>query len=239
VTESCGFCGTRLRVCVSDCEYAVSACTGQVASGCLPGSVDFEPDPSCGDAGVLGKARACSATCTMGPPTACEPPPTTLAIAGTPTAVVDTVVDFLATAQIPSLQTFIGCPQTFDDAGDNPSTSYGYVTVTNPSAQIAVVSIWTSQTATGPTIDTEITSYPGSVIPATLAARGHCTNLVTDSCFDMSDPTSCLPGWGGLMLADGNALTVAPSGSLVVYVAAVSPTDQGPIKLSVRTESLQ
>jgi hypothetical protein len=238
VMEACGFCGMRMRVCASDCEYAVSACTGQVANGCVPGAIDFEPDPTCDDAGVMGKARTCTTSCAFGPPSACEAPPTALVVAASPAAIVDTVVDLLPSKQIPSLQTFLGCPQTIDDAGANPDTSYGFVTVTNPTTKVAVVSIWTSKTASGPTIDTMITSYPGAVIPATIAARENCSGTVTDFCSDMSDPTSCLTGWGGLMIGDGNAVSLVAGGSVVVYVAAVLPSGQGPLRLSARTESL-
>jgi hypothetical protein len=240
VMESCGFCGTRMRVCASDCEYAVSACTGQVPDACVPGAVDFEPDPTCDDAGILGKARICGSTCTLGPESACEAPPASLVIASSPMAVVDTIVDFSAMKEIPSLQTLLGCPQAIDDAGDNPDTPYGYVAVSNPTAQTAVVSIWTSKTPAGPTIDTMITSYVGSVIPMTVAARDNCTGTVTDSCGDISDPTSCHPGWGGLMQSDGNAVTLGPGASVIVYVAAspMSTPSVGPIRLSARTESL-
>jgi hypothetical protein len=54
----------------------------------------------------------------------------------------------------------------------------------------------------------------------------------------MSDPTSCQTGWGGLMIGDGNAVSMGPASSVVVYVAAVLPTAQGPLRLSARTESL-
>jgi hypothetical protein len=71
-----------------------------------------------------------------------------------------------------------------------------------------------------------------------------CNYGTNDSCGDNSDPTSCLASWGGLMNGDGNAVTIGPYNSAIVYLGAYYATFTsnpctGPYVLSARTESIQ
>jgi len=251
-TVSCGTCGTQTILCEPDCEYGVTSCQGQVANGCLPGSVDFQVVPACAvDGGVGGKLQTCNSSCSWGDAsTSCTVAPNALTASVTPSAKVDTIVNLTAAQTALTLMSG-NCPVSL--ANGNISTPYAYVKVTNPSATKALTaSIWTSQPSGAPKLDTEITTYsqmPGS----TTEREQNCVNVLTDTCSDTSDPTSCpLNGtYGGLMIGDlqnspplppanqTNAVVVPGGGTVLLFLQLVNPGDSGEVRLTVRTESLQ
>lgn len=236
--SACGFCGTMTLVCQTDCQYAASACTGQVANGCYSASSEFTPDPTCGDGGVEGKGKTCLTGCMWSAVTACEAPPTTLTVPAALGSMGNTIVN-LGPTKIARLVPGNACPATVDTA----VTPYEYVVLTNSTAQKAVVSIWTDATSATTATDIEMTTYPGATPPANANARQACTNTVNDYCFDFSGSdflggTSCAGSFGGLMLGDANAVTIAAGASVVIYVAGATAADTGPVNLVVRTESL-
>ena len=236
-TMSCGFCGTQTVVCEPDCELGATNCVGQVDGGCAPGTVDFVPDPTCSDSGIGGKEKTCTTTCEWNASSACVLPPSTLTISSTAGGKVDTFVAFVAAQEDPLLDESAGfCPTTLMTSDKTP---YGFVTFTNSSTtQMATISVWTSQVAGQPQIDTAITAY-ASLPPNLTALEKDCTSEITDTCFDMTDPTSCQPGYGGLMLADFNPLTIPAGGTIVVFVQDQlnDPGDLGTIQVTARTES--
>jgi hypothetical protein len=125
------------------------------------------------------------------------------------------------------------------------ATNYQYVEVRNPTATAAHVSVWLSKasTASAQDIDTVMAAYNGGALPATDAQRKACIAGVNDDCNDSSDPSACLAHWSGLVATNG-AVTIAPSGSVLVYVAAFwgtssSDAHAGDFVLNVRTDSLQ
>jgi hypothetical protein len=239
-SQSCGLCGTQMLICQSDCEYGATNCQGQVTGGCTPGSVIFTVTPTCSsDAGLGGTENTCSVTCQPVVGTTCETPPSTLIISGTPSGKVNTFVNFSASQQ----KVLVGggasmlpafCPNAPLAATQGP---YGFVTVTNSSTtQIATVSVWTSQVGTV-AVDTAITSY--TTLPTNNAGLRACTNTVQDTCDDMSDPTSCIGTYGGLMAGDFNAVTIPAGGSVYILVQDQFNTaaDIAPVEVTVRTES--
>ena len=132
---------------------------------------------------------------------------------------------------LPADCTFGGAPLA------SQTGAFGIVTVTNSSTTKTVdISVWTSQDPGGPVLDTAITSY--TTAPTNTASYKKCTNTVTDTCDDMTDPTSCLGNYGGLMLTDGNDILIPKGGSVYIFVQDQysGPGDFGTIKVTVRTE---
>ena len=59
-TQSCGLCGTQTRTCDTSCTYVETACMGEVAGGCVAGSVKY--NATCPNPNEFRKTT-CSATC--------------------------------------------------------------------------------------------------------------------------------------------------------------------------------
>jgi hypothetical protein len=235
-TTTCGLCGTQMTVCEPDCELGATNCTGEILDGCAPGSVDFQPSAACGGGSLEGMQRTCNSTCAWDASTACTLPPTSLIISPTVAGKVGTFVDFVAT-QEQGILTLTSCPSS---ASAVTSTPFAFITLTNPSTTLhATVSVWTSQSAGAPAIATAITSYLTQ--PANMAGLAACVGLVTDTCTDMSDPTSCQGTYGGLMIGDFSAVTIDPGASIVILVQDQfsDPADLGVIAVTARTESFQ
>jgi hypothetical protein len=245
MTQSCGICGTQTAICEPDCEMGVTNCEGQKVGGCVPGSTAFTLTAACTtDAGLGGRTQTCSATCSVEDAGACEAPPTTLVIASASGGKVDTFVNFTATQEDPlvgggeaMLPAFCMPPGAPLGATQAP---YGIVTVTNPSmTQAATISAWTSQVGMTQ-VDTAITVY--AQMPTNTASLRNCMTMpgiVTDTCMDTSDPTSCLGSYGGLMVGDGNAVTIPKNSSVYIFVQDqfTGAGDIAPIELTIRTES--
>jgi hypothetical protein len=254
MVSTCGNCGTQTVVCGSDCELGSTNCVGQGV--CAAGSIDFTPQV-CDGGAFGGTTRTCTATC--GYPDAapvCVPAPTTLTLStdtadggdGTNT-LVHTFVNF--TVNISDEKKVVpvggGCPTT---APTSPPQPAAFVTLKNPTAKTATVSIWTSQVTGQPAIDTSITTYgvpdidSSTGIPNTTAEFENCQNVIQDFCSDTSsDPTACQGSYGGLMLLDLNAVTIPPHGSVVIFVQDQNDNDGGfgawgVVEITVRTESL-
>jgi hypothetical protein len=235
--QSCGACGKQTVICEPDCELGATNCEGQVAGGCIPGTVEFTPVAACAtDGGIAGKTESCGATCQWDASATCEAPPSTLTIAPSGSGEVNTFVNFTAANEKPlvNLTEFI-CPTTLTNGMQTP---FGFVTVQNSSmTQMAVVSVWTSQAPHAPQIDTAITAY--AAMPANNSGLKNCEGVVTDTCMDMSDPTSCLGSYGGLMIGDGNAVTIPAGGTVVIFVQDQfnDAADLGAVEVTVRTEA--
>jgi hypothetical protein len=121
--------------------------------------------------------------------------------------------------------------------------NYQFVQITNPTAQTATVSLWTSKAATAGAqdIDTIIASY--ATQPATDQQRMACSVGVDDECTETLDPTECQGEWAGLTKTDAKSVTIPPAGSVVVYVSAYYDTTStnphsGDFMLTVRTDGL-
>jgi hypothetical protein len=231
----CGLCGTQTTVCESDCELGATNCVGEVPDGCVPGAVDFTLVAACSDAGFGGKARTCTAGCTWNA-AGCEAPPTTLTISPTAGGTVNTFVNFLTAADDP-LVGLSFCPTTLS-VGNN--TPYAFIQLVNSSAtEDVTVSVWTSQVAGQPRIDTAIAYYMTLPINNT-QLQDDCVTLVTDSCTpDFTAPTACQASYGGLMIDDAEAVTIYAGSSVMIFVQDQysDGPDLGIIEVTARTES--
>jgi hypothetical protein len=237
-TASCGICGTQTLICEADCEYGVTNCVGQIDGGCSPGSSTFTPNPAC-DGGFAGNQQVCSpTTCQLETPSVCVTPPTTITVSTAVGAKLTTFVDFTAANEKPLVadeNTGFACPTTITSATLDP---YGFITLVNPSTSTtATVSVWTSQVAGQPQIDTAIGAY--ATMPTNNAGLKNCSILPTDSCDDTTDPTSCLGSYGGLMLSDFDPVVIPAGGSVAIFVQDQfnDAADMGVISVTVRTES--
>ncbi len=189
---------------------------------------------------VAGRSQTCSATCAWEPSTSCELPPSTLTIAPDITGKVTTVVNLSPAQETPRLDLTTPCPAS--GVSSTVSTPYALVTVKNSStSKSAVVSAWTWQVPGAISVSTYFTAY--SATPTTQSQFLNCLVAVTNTCMDMSDPTACVSGstYGGLMLGDGNALTIPAGGSIVLFVQDQKniAKDIGPVEVTVRTEAFE
>jgi hypothetical protein len=93
-TKKCGACGTQSTVCLADGDGGAGkwsvygACTGELAGGCVPGTVVTE---ACGNCGTVTKTCSSycaftSGTCTGQPASSCVPGAVDLSTAGCATA---------------------------------------------------------------------------------------------------------------------------------------------------------
>lgn len=238
---SCGFCGHVARTCQSDCSWAAGSCTG--TGMCSPGDVQFAASVSC-DAG-LGRTRTCDGVCMWGDySTSCAPPPpppTAITISATVGNVAST--RFILPTKIAKIATGM-CPVTLSTTS---MTSYVWIKVKNPTAQIAKVSVWSSLQVggTGTLTDTIMAAYPGTATaPSTPAQRTACTGRAIDDCDDnTTDSTACTGGGAGLMKDDltygDQSVTIPANGFLWVYVASYfSTTGVTDLQISTFTHSL-
>jgi hypothetical protein len=236
----CGIqCNGGYHVCNGACADNTSVATcGTSCTPCTP--------PANGTSTCNG--TACDFTCNAGFQ---KSGGSCVAITG-PTLTISSTVGnkatgtFLLDPNVSETRPFVGevCPNV---ALSTTVTNYQYVTVINPTAKTATISVWDSLASGGQNIDTVMVVYAS--VPTTDPQRGVCLVGLSDFCNDLTDPTSCIGAdgfdqWAGLMKADGNPVTIPPNGSVVVYTAAYYATTateahSGSYLLSARTESLQ
>jgi hypothetical protein len=131
------------------------------------------------------------------------------------------------------------CPNALVSA--TLTTPYVYIQVTNPLAKAAKVSIYNSIAPNGVVVDTTLAAYAGAVAPTAEAARKACDKGTN------SYGTTALTGDSKFASLDGaRAVTIPANSTVTVYVAADKAYDAakpaestGPVKLTVRTESLE
>ena len=233
-------CGHRTRVCQLDCQYAVGACQGEPQDPCTPGTTSFVGGLSC-DAG--GRSRNCGAACTWGPYSECVVPsfgyPVKL---GAPGVVVTALESMGNTPTLPRLSRST-CPTAVPNT--QSKNAFSWVELQNTTSQTATVSVWFSLAPGGLDMDTAIAVYPGSVPPTTDATRSACAFGVNDGC-SSGIATACRPGWGGLVVDDGDhpAITIPPNSSVMVFAGAINDTasalpHSGIFLFNARTEALQ
>jgi len=234
--EACGNCGTRVRTCSKYCGWSNGACTGQPVDSCPPESVDLT-SAGCSAANTF-RSRSCKADCTYNPFNAtCDAPPTTVNIAPTIGSVSSTIA-VLTSAKVISKLTG-SCPNATPST--TLTTPYTYIQVKNTLAKSATVSIYNSVASGGVVFDTTLASYEGNVSPTADAARKACDKGVG------TFGTTALTGDSRFASLDNTRKVTIPAGGTVsVYVAAkkaydaTKPTEStGPVKLNVKTETLQ
>lgn len=230
--EACGNCGTRARTCTKYCAWTAGACTGEPVNSCSPTAQDYT-SAGCPTAGTL-RTRACNGVCSW---SSWSPTCGGLDFKLVAPATVGESVSgiFPLRAQVSGKRMSGTCPNGYFSTTTNHP--YAYVEVVNPTATTLTLSAWNTLAQTGgPIIDTLMTWYPGNVKPADEAARKMCAKGVADSC-------GTLPcgdyKWAGLTAT--NAITIAPSGSVLVYFGSYYPAGgssvaEGDVKLVIRTD---
>lgn len=238
-TESCGLCGNRQKVCQNDCRWAAGACKNEPANACAPGTEQFQAGLSCVEG---GRKRVCQDSCTYGPYGECYVP-------GLPTITLGSTVGEKATKQF-TLPADQKQPKLSGTCGSSPSvnnsdTSYEYIRIVNPNASTAVVSIWSHSPSGGALIDSVMAAYsPATAVPVNDNERKACTKGIVNCCSSdkaagETDSTMCNGGslcWAGLV--GSKAVTIAPNGTAIIYMAAYNGTSAGDFMLSARIESL-
>lgn len=225
-TSACGLCGTKSEICQNNCQWASGTCMGEPVGACPPGDVKYTT-AGCTEANTFRK-QVCGTTCQFGAPEPppCKPKDTSVSISTTTGGTVSFSGELSKlTDQIPRITGT--CPVTLSST----NTSYAYIEVKNPTAQVAKVEIYFDAPTAGTDIDTVVTTYPGSTIP-TGAARTACTNLVNDIC----STSPCTGSWSGLVGA--NAVSIPAGTSIIVYHGAYSSSSTGPFVMFVKTVSL-
>lgn len=235
VTEECGNCGTRVRVCSAYCVLSSPVCSGEPADSCPPGSVDLT-SAGCTTPNTF-RARTCKADCSYNPYGDCAAPPTTINVAPTVGSVSSTVAILSSSKTMPKLAGT--CPNA--TLSTTISSPYTYIQVKNTLSKTVTASIYNSLAPGGVVIETTLASYVGAVAPTAEAARKACdkgTNTLG---------TASLTGDSKFASLDGTRKVTIPAGGTVsVYVAADKAYDAskpaestGPVKLNVKTETLE
>jgi hypothetical protein len=234
---SCGNCGTATRTCSQYCAWSTSTCTGQPADSCSPGSMDFST-AGCGTANTY-RTRSCENTCTWNAFSGtCAAPSTTVTVPATVGSVNSTIAILANDVVTPRLTG--SCPTA--TLSTTVSTPTLYMKVKNNNAKAAVVTIYNSQAPGGGIVKTILAEYDGAANPSTEAARKACTKGVS------TYGNSSLTGNSSFASLDGTTrqVTIPANGTATIYLAAYNaydatkPADStGPVKLNVRTESLQ
>ncbi len=232
--EACGNCGTRVRACSQFCAFTTTACAGEPATSCVPGSVALT-NAGCADVNAYHQ-RTCSATCVPSSfSLTCDAAPTTIEVPPTVGSVSSTIAN-LSELQVSPRMTGT-CPTgTLSTTVSSPTL---YLTVHNPTGKTALVSIYNSMATGGAVVKTVLASY-GATVPVSDAERKACVKGISSS------GTAALTGNSSFASLDGTkAVTLAPNETVVVYlaaynafVAATPALSTGKVMLNVRTEQL-
>jgi hypothetical protein len=225
--EACGLCGTHQKVCQNNCQWQAGSCTGEPANACSPGTVT-NSGAGCGvgtyrqqTCGVDCKQGNFSATCgSFVNPVILQVP----AVGAVVTQHQDLEITAGKTFKLNLAST---CPATTVTA-DLPSD---YVELDNNTGKAAKVTIYQSADPAGDaSLDTILWVYNGSTPPADDAAKKACVGSVADSC------TVALCGASSFGSLSGVAIPAG--GKILVYSAGYFSDQTGPMKLNIKTESL-
>lgn len=264
--KKCGACGVQETVCLAEgtgakwSEYGL--CTGEIAGGCIPGTV---VDQACGNCGTQKKTCSTScvyttSTCTGQPAMSCVPGSVEFSGAGCPTADVFlqrtcsatcTPGNFGGTCVAPPTSIVVG-PTT-----GSVSSTIAILTADNVLPRFSSFSCPGSTSSVSPTVSTpysyvQITNPLAKAVNVTIATvlppggtTFGTTLAVYDGATGPTDPDArrvCLKtaysSSGFTSLTATKAVTVAAGGTVSVYVAAYSATTGGKVKLDVQTLSI-
>ncbi len=236
-SRACGMCGQAISRCIDNGRgngtwSAYGACTGEVADGCTPGSVKSEP---CGACGTVTKT--CNNACAYATTACSEPASCSTGVLNVPFTVggTNSQIVTLSTAQV-GTRIRGACPATLEPLV-GPFT-YQYTEVKNSTGHPATVTIYVSQAAGGPLLDTTMVAYNGTVRPADAASQKACNFGVSDT----SEGYLALTGYVDFPIL--TSVPVAAGASIQVNVmsfSALSAGDAkttGAVKLNVRTDQL-
>lgn len=165
ISVSCGMCGRQVRNCDTTCAYLDGACQGEVAGGCVAGSVKYLA--TCALATEF-RRQECTAACTPGAPEACAPRGAdgTIIVSQTVGGLVAQTLTPDAAVKIPALEN----PFCATALSATVNTVYSYVLLKNTGAQDANVTV-TNKSASQ---DAAFAAYAGTTLPADrLACQDH------------------------------------------------------------------
>lgn len=214
VTEDCGNCGKVVKTCSQFCAYSTSACTGQPANSCKPGTLEYS-GASCPVASTF-RNRTCGAACTWSAFSGtCEKPVNeiVLDIGGAVGAVTTKKITFSAARTGPRITG--SCPAASVSALTN--YPYQYVEIHNPSAtKPAKVTVYLSKAGAGPVIDTVMTAYGTAIQPIDDVSRKACRDGVNDQ----SSPAADLALTGNANFSILKAVAIPAGGSVLVWAGS-------------------
>ncbi|AKU97219.1 hypothetical protein AKJ09_03883 [Labilithrix luteola] len=241
-SEACGNCGTLTKTCSNQCKWTSSACNGQPAQSCVPGSVKWDANSMCATGTYTSASCTVSCQWSSWSPTCSKPVndvviniPTSVWTSTSPT-VTSTPVTFSTARMGDRLGGYSTCPITSSlSSGDYP---YGYVEVKNATAKPATVTVFASKDASGRVIDTIMAAYETPFLPIEDAARKKCKWGVNDQ----STSDTSLTGNANFSIL--KSIPIPAGTSILVYVAAYSEYDgsdptssTGTFNLNVRTDA--
>jgi hypothetical protein len=243
VDEACGNCGTTKKTCTQYCAFTSTACTGQPANSCAPGSTDFTT-AGCAVASTY-RNRQCGETCTWSGYSACETPTTNNKM--TAPATVGGVVSAQWSLAGATKRPGTSCPSVISASA--ATYPYSVVEITNPSAtKVAEVTVYQSQSPTGkPNFDLVLWTYNGAALPMTDALLGACANGYEDYCIDgvaVAD-NICGNTSSNYYFAALDKISIPAGGKILVYSATFSSSPSaatlgdGTFMLNVTTTKLQ
>ncbi|MBX3222612.1 MAG: hypothetical protein KF795_18985 [Labilithrix sp.] len=235
VTEACGNCGTRVRVCSKFCALSTPACTGQPVDSCSPGTVELT-SAGCASSSLF-RARTCRADCSAPGFSDCAPPPTTINVAPTVGSISSTVAVLTSGKVLPKLAGT--CPNA--TVSTTISTPYQYIQVRNTLAKTVTASIYSGVAPGGVVLPTTLASYAGAVSPTADEARKACekgTNSLGTSSLTGDNKHASLDGTRKVTIPAGGTVTVFVA-ARTAYDAAKPADSTGPVKLNVRTETVE
>lgn len=235
VQEDCGNCGKVTKTCTQFCAYISTACTGQPANSCSPGTIEYT---TAGCTPSQYRNRTCSATCMWsGFSATCATPVNehVLAIGATVGTTTSLTVPFSAAKQGPKLSGFSACPQAGNlTAGDYP---YQYIEIKNPTAKAATVTVYASDGGSG-VIDTIMAGYSTAIQPMDDAAKKACAYGANDQ----SSSDVALTGNSDFSIL--KAIPIPAGASMLIYVASYykNPTSgeitTGNLKINAKVDTL-
>lgn len=264
-TKKCGACGTQSTICIAGKWTDYSVCSGEIAGGCVPGTVEQE---ACGNCGTLTKTctQYCAwqkTTCGGQPANSCTPGAVELSAAGC-------AADMYRQRSCPSTcawdafsMTCSAPPTTIEVAPTAGGTTSTVATLSAsqtsgrlgglcPNASISTVItpyVYLS-VHNGNAKEAIVTLYTsqapgGATVKTVLAAYAGAATPSTDAARKActkgtnSFGDSALTGSTDFASLDGtDAVTIPAGGTVRVYLAGELATSTGIVKFSARTDSL-
>lgn len=265
-TKKCGACGKQETICLGGTWSQYSACAGELAGGCIPGTTATE---ACGNCGT--RTKTCNNSCTWSstacggqPANACTPGGVELASAGCTTANTFRSRTCTATCAWNTFTTTCAPPPTTIEVPPAPGgVNYTYVVLKGTQTVKRI-----ENDCPMSTFATDITPYAwvqvhngnaqkavvtvfnsqapgGPIFETTLAAYG-ATKPATDAArkacavgvAEYSEPTTTGDDRFAA-LEDFYEVPIAAGATIWVYNAAYNAGDVGQLKLSVRLDRFE
>ena len=232
-SEACGNCGTHTKTCGQFCSWTTTACTGEPVDSCAAGTQAWSA-AGCVTTGTV-RSRACGAACTWSGLSACATADYAVTVAAGAGGVSNAIVPILTATRTKKVSGSCAGSPTLSATDDH---AVSWIRVTNPGAQKATVTVWTSATPGGPgVLDTSLVAYAAKPttdeeLKACVAGAGESCNTALLPCGDAS--FGSLTGTNAIAIPAGETRVVG-----VVISAVPGQATSGPVLVSVRTDSLE